>query len=154
MQFLDSVREVAEKCAEEHGLVIFDVTLQKEKTGRVLRISLEGDVTLDGCAAVSRGVSRWIDEQSEDTVPFDNYHLEVSSLGLDRPLRNEKDFSSQIGKLCRIETKNKDESGRRRYKGRIVSAMPSGVKIYTEEESAEFTIAYENIKKANIEIEI
>ena len=151
---IDLIRPVAESYAEQQNLKLYDLTLQREKNGRVLRVSLDGDVTLEKCATISRMLSAWLDEQPESLIPYDNYQLEVTSPGIDRPLKTQKDFASQLNKLVRIQTKDKDETGRRNYKGRITEVSDTAVTIYTEEESAQFTINIDNVKKANIEIEL
>lgn len=152
--FIDQLLPVAEKCAETHNLNVFEITLRSEKSGKVLRVNLDGNVTLEQCADISRGISEWIDSQPEDTIPYANYTLEVSSLGLDRPLRTVKDFTSQMGRLCSIQTKTKDETGRKRYKGKITAVTDSDLTIFTKEENKSFTLPLKDIAKANVEIEL
>ncbi len=152
--FIELLRPKAEEFAARYNLRIYDITLLRERAGRVLRIYLDGAVTLEDCASVSRLVSAWLDEQDETLIPYEHYQLEVSSLGVDRPLRSAEDFASRKGKLCRIQTKDKDATGRKRYKGRITDVSGGSVTIYTEEESVSFTIPISNIAKANVEIEI
>jgi ribosome maturation factor RimP len=147
------LRPLAESYAAQHNLKLYDLAFRREQAGKVLRITLDGDVTLDKCATISRMLSAWIDEQPEGLIPY-KYHLEVSSPGVDRLLKSQEDFASQIGKLVRIQTKEKDQTGRRNYKGRLKAVTDIAVTIYTEEESAEFTIDIANVKKANVEIEL
>lgn len=152
-KFITQLLSQAEEYAGRYNLKVYDVTMRKERTGNVLRISLDGKVDLDSCAEISRLVSAWLDEH-EDLIPVSRYTLEVSSLGLDRPLRTSDEFLSQLGKLCRITTKEKDPSGRKRYKGRIKEVTADSVTIYSDEESAFFNLPLANISKANIEIEL
>ena len=152
--FIDLLRPKAEEFAAQYNLRIYDITLRRERAGRVLRIYLDGDVSLENCAAISRLVSAWLDKQDENFIPYEHYQLEVSSPGIDRPLRNAEDFISQKGKVCRIQTKEKDNMGRKRYKGRITDILGDNITIYAEEESVSFTIPINGIAKANVEIEI
>jgi ribosome maturation factor RimP len=152
--FLEMLKSVATVAAANHNLDIYEITLRSESNGKVLRVSIDGNVTLDQCADISRAISHWIDSLPEDKIPYNNYTLEVSSLGLDRPLRSQKDFASQMGKLCSIQTKSKDTTGRKRYKGRVTEVTPDYVTIYTDEESKSFTLKIDDIAKANVEIEL
>ena len=154
MNFMELLRGKAEGFAALYNLRVYDITFRKEQGGRVLRIYLDGAVTLDGCAAVSRLVSAWLDGQCEDFIPYDNYKLEVSSLGINRPLRSAEDFAAGKGRICRIQTKEKDSTGRKRYKGRITGVSEGSVTICSGEENAAFNIDIADIAKANIEAEL
>src|ERR1700724_3911862 len=91
---VEAVRAIASRIAAGHGLEIFDVQFRREASGMVLRIRLdrpgpaataEDSVRVDDCARVSRDLSAVLDV--DDVVPT-AYTLEVSSPGLDRPLRH------------------------------------------------------------------
>src|SRR5260370_41747260 len=90
---LEQVRRAAARVASSYGLDIFDVQFRREASGMVLRVqidrpgpaaSAEESVSVEDCARVSRDLSAILDV--EDAVPT-AYTLEVSSPGLDRPLR-------------------------------------------------------------------
>src|SRR5215211_7264904 len=96
---VEQVRSVAARVAAGYGLEIFDVQFQREAPGMVLRVqidrpgpaaSAEESVSVEDCARVSRDLSAVLDV--EDVVPT-AYTLEVSSPGLDRPLRHADDYS-------------------------------------------------------------
>lgn len=100
---------------ERFGLELVDVEYVKEGSDYFLRayIDKEGGVTIDDCEAVSRPLSDMLDE--EDFIP-DAYILEVSSPGLGRQLKKEKDFIRSIGKevdvkLYKAVEKRKEFSG-------------------------------------------
>lgn len=100
---------------ERFGLELVDVEYVKEGSDYFLRayIDKEGGVTIDDCEAVSRPLSDMLDE--EDFIP-DAYILEVSSPGLGRQLKKEKDFLRSIGKevdvkLYKAVEKRKEFSG-------------------------------------------
>ena len=151
---MELLRCQSELFAAQYNLKVYDITFRREHTGKVLRIYLDGAVTLEDCAAVSNLVSVWLDEQEESFLPYGHYQLEISSLGVDRPLRSAEELAAQNGELCRIQTKEKDSMGRKRYRGRITDVSNSTVTIYTEEEHKSFTIHIGNIAKANVETEI
>ena len=83
------------------GFELVDVEWVKEGANWYLRayIDKENGITVDDCEEVSRALSDLLDE--EDFIS-ENYILEVSSPGLDRPLKKEKDFARSIGKDVEI----------------------------------------------------
>ncbi|MDH4064129.1 MAG: ribosome maturation factor RimP [Acidobacteriota bacterium] len=106
---LERVRAVATRVAASHGLEIFDVELRRERGRQILRVVLdrpgpnltpEDSVSLDDCARVSEELSAILDV--EDPVPSDRYTLEVSSPGLDRPLRRTDDYQRFAGRKAKI----------------------------------------------------
>jgi ribosome maturation factor RimP len=76
---------------KSEGLELTDLAFRKEARGWVLRIFMDkpGGVTLDDCTEISRQLGDQI--EVEDLIPH-SYTLEVSSPGLERPLKKEKDF--------------------------------------------------------------
>src|SRR4051812_25787181 len=105
------VREVATRVAETHGLQIFDVQFRREGPGLVLRVQLDrpgpsatpdDSVSVDDCARVSRDLSAVLDV--EDVVAS-AYTLEVSSPGLDRPLRHAADYERFAGRRAKLVTR-------------------------------------------------
>jgi len=106
---LERVRETAARVAASYGLDIFDVELLRERGQQVLRVVLdrpgpnrtaEESVSLEDCARVSEELSAILDV--EDVVPADRYTLEVSSPGLDRPLRDADDYRRFAGRRAKI----------------------------------------------------
>jgi ribosome maturation factor RimP len=90
------------------------VDAQVSNRGRFLRIFMDkpGGITLEDCAAVSRHLSRVLEVEGID---YDR--LEVSSPGLDRPLRKAADFARFAGQKVDVRMRLADASGRRRYVG-------------------------------------
>jgi ribosome maturation factor RimP len=115
----------------------------------VLRVSLDGVVTLDSCAEISKTLSDWLDGIE---VPAKRYSLEVSSLGIDRPLRNEAEFAEHIGKYCKLSVKTKGSDGRKRYGGKIIKVESGNITLLSEDEGREFIIPADDIAKANLDI--
>ncbi|MDO5349208.1 MAG: ribosome maturation factor RimP [Lachnospiraceae bacterium] len=100
---------------EEHGFELVDVEYVKEAGSWYLRayIDKEGGIAVDDCEVISRILSDWLDK--EDFID-DSYILEVSSPGLGRPLKKEKDFARSIGKdvdvrLYKALNKSKEYTG-------------------------------------------
>ena len=88
---------------ESNGFELVDVEYVKEAGNWYLRgyIDKPGGITVHDCETVSRAFS---DRLDEDDFIEDSYIMEISSPGLDRPLKKEKDFARSIGKLVEIRT--------------------------------------------------
>mgnify|MGYP002153789174 CR=1 FL=1 len=96
------VTEIAERVARPEGLEVTDVELFGSGRRRLLRISIDKPqgITHADCEQVSRQVGAILDV--EDVVPGGSYTLEVSSPGLERPLKRPRDFQACLGKKARI----------------------------------------------------
>ena len=147
----EKIARLAGSVAETQGIWIAGVELAgsvRKPTVRVF-IDKEGGVTLDDCATVSRGLSALLDV--EDVVRS-TYVLEVSSPGLDRPLKGKKDFGRFLGKLARIVTKESIEN-QNFFVGRIMEVKENTV-ILKVNEKGEVEIPFENVSNARLEIEL
>jgi len=98
-------------------LELVDIEFRREGHGWVLRLYIDrpGGVTLDDCARVSREVGSYL--EVEDPVDH-SYHLEVSSPGLERPLKKENDFIRFSGRLARVKLRHK-RNGQRVFIGML-----------------------------------
>ena len=126
----DELRAVAARIAQSHGLELFDVQFRRESHGWVLRVildrtssgsaaSAEDVVTIDDCRRVSEDLSVRLDVEPELTGgPDRKYTLEVSSPGLDRPLRGEDDYRRFTGRLAKIVTRE-PVGGQSHFAGRL-----------------------------------
>jgi ribosome maturation factor RimP len=96
------VKEICEQLADELGYELVDVEFLKEGSNYFLRVYLDkpGGINLDDCQKVSQLLSDKLDEKDPITTP---YYLEVSSPGLDRPLKNDKDLKRNLGKEIEIK---------------------------------------------------
>jgi len=105
---LDTIRAIAERVARSHGLDVWDIVSRREPQGQVVRVFIdrpgpaatpEESVSIEDCERVSREIGTILDV--EDPLPF-AFTLEVSSPGLDRPLRGEDDYRRFAGRLAKI----------------------------------------------------
>ncbi|PLV60153.1 ribosome maturation factor RimP [Thermotoga sp. KOL6] len=143
---VEKVRKEAERIAEEQGLEIFDIQYRRESRGWVLRIIIDnpvGYVSVRDCELFSRELEKFLDR--EDFIAH-SYTLEVSSPGLDRPLRGPKDYVRFVGKLAKIVTKDG-----KTFIGRIESFSDGTITVSDEKGLHEIDI--EDVKRANLEIE-
>jgi len=122
--------ELFEPVIRSEGLELVEVEYRRESIGWVLRLFVdqEAGVSVNDCARVSRVIGDLLDVA--DLIPT-RYHLEVSSPGLDRPLRKVDHFRNQAGKIIDVRTTVPIEN-RRKFKGVLADAGPEGIAINCE----------------------
>lgn len=120
---------------EQQRFELVDVEYVKEAGNWYLRayIDKEGGITVDDCETVSRALSDWLDE--EDFIE-DSYTLEVSSPGLGRPLKKEKDFERSLGEEVEVRL-YKPREGQKEYTGILKAYDKETVTIETEDSREE-----------------
>src|SRR4029079_6402517 len=105
---LEHIRAIAERVARSRGLEIWDIQSRRETSGHVVRVFIDrpgpastpGDsFSIEDCEQINRELGTILDV--EDPLPF-TYTLEVSSPGLDRPLRDADDYRRFAGRLAKI----------------------------------------------------
>lgn len=130
------------------------VDLEVSGGGRVLRVFVDkpGGVSVGDCARLSERLSERLD--IEDFIPY-RYTLEVSSPGLDRPLKRESDYERFQGRLARITTEPAI-AGQNVHTGRILGLVQgAGGMVKIEEGSGQYlTIPLSQVKRARLEIEL
>ena len=121
------------------------VDAQASNGGRLLRVFIDkpGGVTLEDCAAVSRQLTRVLPVEGVD---FDR--LEVSSPGLDRPLRKSGDFDRFAGQKAELKMRTPDASGRRKFVG-VLRGTEAG-KVNVELDGQIVALALEDIDRAKL----
>lgn len=137
--------------AQVSGLQLVEIQYHRGGGGRsILRIFIdkEGGVTLEDCERLSRQVEAEMDV--EDIIP-ESYILEVSSPGLDRPLRKIEDYRKNIGKMVKLST-HVQINNRKFFIGRL-SRVDEDIITLILENGEEFRISFPEILKANLKIE-
>lgn len=152
----DQVAEIAEPILVSLGLELVDIEYRREGQGWVLRLFIdrEGGVTLDDLVEVSRELGAVL--EVEDTVKT-AYNLEVSSPGINRPLKKEADFVRFAGSRVKIRTHellDPDGSGelRKTFVGELLGFEQGRVLLRLESKAAtEVALDPDGIDKANVE---
>lgn len=149
------VTELAEPLAASLGLELAEVEYRQEGRQMVLRLYIDkdGGVALDDCSAVSRELTEILDV--EDFIQG-HYNLEVSSPGLNRPLKKPSDFERYTGRLVKIRTFEPlaDDAGnmRKTFLGELLGLSDSIVRLKLNEGQTA-SIPLGKVAKANLEFE-
>jgi ribosome maturation factor RimP len=153
---LHKVQEVVTPVVEGQGYELVDVEWKHENGQWVLRVFIdrrEGAadprVSLEDCANISHELSPVLDVAD---VIGPAYSLEVSSPGLNRPLKKEKDFRRFVGQKARIRTKHPVGENRRNFSGRLMDVADGKVKIDVGDQVCEVPV--DDVEKANLVFEI
>jgi ribosome maturation factor RimP len=135
---------VVRPVVEAAGLELVDVTFRREAGRRILRVTVDREegVDLDTIAGTSERLSRRLDLEEFAPGP---YTLEVSSPGVERPLRRPEEFVRRVGDKVKVRTTEPIE-GARNHAGVLVAADEDGVTIATER--GERTLRYGDISSA------
>jgi ribosome maturation factor RimP len=145
----DTLATILRPPVEGAGYELVDLELKREPSGWVLRVFIDGanGVGLNDCERVSREISAVLDVNDVITHA---YNLEVSSPGLDRPLRNAEHFARFVGQKARVRLRQ-GVGGRRNFAGTIRAVDPSGVDVTLEVDGAAFTLPLSDLERANLE---
>ena len=140
MATTDTVRALVVPLLDDRGVELYDVEL----TGGTLRVLVDrdGGVDLDALGELSTTISGALD--ASDPLPG-GYTLEVSSPGLERPLRTPQHFAAVIGRRVAVKTKPGVE-GDRRVDGELLAADEHGFVVAAEQ--GERTLAYADVERA------
>ena len=132
MSAAEQVRAIATPLCVERDLELYDVEHERA-TMRVL-VDRPGGVDVDTLSELNRALSRALDEH--DPIPG-RYTLEVSSPGLERPLRRLEHFDAVIGSTVRVKTRPGTE-GDRRATGELVASDQDGIEVRTDSGTLRF----------------
>jgi ribosome maturation factor RimP len=159
---LDRISQIATPVIEGAGYELVDLEWKRDLGGWVLRVFIDKPggphapgqgISLDGCAEVSQELSTVLDVS--DVVPgSDMYSLEVSSPGLDRPLRREPEFARAVGQKVKVKTKRPlgPPPGRRNFAGALLEVGNHTLKIDVGDRTCEVPI--DEIEKAHLVFEL
>jgi ribosome maturation factor RimP len=123
------------------------VDLQASNGGRLLRLFIDkpGGIGLEDCAAVSRQLTRMLEVEGVDYE-----RLEVSSPGLDRPLRKASDFARFSGQKAEVRMRTPDATGRRKFVGVLRGADEEQVSLEMDGNGQTVALAIGDIDRAKL----
>ena len=149
MEITDRVRRIADGYIEEHGIDIIDIIYRREQQGMVLRIVADkpDGITIKECEELNNFLSGELDKEE---IIRDYYILEVSSPGLDRPIRTDSDFQRAMGKKLEINT-YEAIYGKKAHEGCLIGMEKDNVVI--ESDGISTVIPKNKISLARLKIE-
>jgi ribosome maturation factor RimP len=119
--WMEKVEKVAQEVTSREGCILYDIEFVGAGKGRTLRLYIDKEVpstlsgsgepqgvSIDDCSNVSKALNLLLDE--EDIIPGDSYNLEVSTPGIERPLRKAWHFEKAVGKKIWVKTSKAFES--------------------------------------------
>ena len=149
-EVLEKVTPLIENTAMRYGFIPVEIEFVKENHRWFLRIYLyskEKDVTLDDCERVTRSLSDFLDE----LIPV-KYYLEVSSPGLERKFKSDKEFLIFKGRRISVKLKQPLEGEDEKiFKGEILDYNTNeGLKLFRFDDGQELLIPRDNIQSAKL----
>jgi len=144
---IEKIQEFVEGFLPSMDLELVEIQYRQEGEGWVLRLFLDGPdgISIDKCSKVSRELSFFLDV--EDLIPH-AFNLEVSSPGLERPLRSMADFKRFVGKKARIKLRHPIE-GQKVFIGLIGASDEHGFELQFEDGISD-RFLMDQIKKARL----
>ncbi len=140
------IRQLAEGVCRDRGVELFDVEYVPGRGTSILRVFIDDEVgvSVEDCATVSRELAALLDV--EDPIRG-RYRLEVSSPGIDRPIRHSDDARKMIGKLVKVKTRTAIE-GRKGFTGRLTDVRGEIWVVHMEDRDWE--IDARDVDRANM----
>lgn len=147
----ERVREIAERVATDHGLELVHAEVAGPEGKPILRIFIDKPegVTHEDCAAISLHLGTVLDV--EDFI-HSAYTLEVSSPGLERGLYKRQDYERFAGRMAKMKSRVAI-NGQRNFRGQILGLEGEKI-IFEDKTSGRITVPFEQIVKANLELDV
>lgn len=149
----DTASRLVQPILEDLGLELVEVEYKKEGKNWFLRVYIDSPkgIAIEDCGVVSEKLSEKLDEQ--DPVN-ENYYLEVSSPGAERPLKSEEDIKRAVGKYINITT-YKPLNGDKVFEGTLLSFQDGILEISQKEKQKKvrMEVPYNKVAKARLAVE-
>ncbi|MCL5405430.1 MAG: ribosome maturation factor RimP [Deltaproteobacteria bacterium] len=145
-ELIGRIWNLVEPVIAARDMEVLDIEYRRESLGWVLRIFLDSQrgIRVEDCAEISRVVGEMLD--SADLIPI-AYNLEVSSPGIDRPLRKLEHFQKHIGDIIEVRTISPVQN-RRNFRGALKEVSPEGLTVQCD--SQDYSIGMPLIERARL----
>lgn len=146
---IEEISKYAASLLPSMGLELVEVQFRREGHGWVLRVFIDSEqgITIDHCADVSREISAYLDV--EDLIDH-QYNLEVSSPGLERPLKSLADFERYMGKKARVKLREPID-GQKVQIGIIEQVIDNEIELELED-GKKVRFSFDSINKARLSL--
>ena len=154
-KMVEQLEKALEVLLKESGYELYDLKFIRQKSKKTLRIFIdhpERSIAIKDCEEVSRKVGPLLDEQE---LLKGAYYLEVSSPGVERELRNERDFKRFVGETVKVITLEPVEK-RTVFIGKLTDfdLENKALEVLERDSNRLFKIKYANVKKAQLYLEV
>lgn len=135
---VETVTALVKPILDDHHFYLTDIEFVKEGGGWYLRVYIDkpGGITLDECVLVSEALSEKLDSMDPDPIP-QQYFLEVSSPGAERPLKREMDYEQAIGDYIHVSLFKKLD-GKKIFEGTLKDLKPDQLTLTVKDKSRKF----------------
>ncbi|QVI33560.1 ribosome maturation factor RimP [Lacticaseibacillus chiayiensis] len=135
---VETVTALVKPILDDHHFYLTDVEFVKEGGGWYLRVYIDkpGGITLDECVLVSEALSEKLDSMDPDPIP-QQYFLEVSSPGAERPLKRERDYEQAVGDYIHVSLFKKLD-GKKIFEGTLKDLNPDQLTLTVKDKSRKF----------------
>lgn len=150
-EVVSHVYEITERVGAPEGIEVVDVELRGAGKSRLLRIYVDkpDGVTHGDCEFVSRNVGTILD--MEDVIPGGGYTLEVSSPGVERPLKRARDYERFVGHKVKVLLRE-PVAEKRRWEG-VLAGFADGVATLTPASGSPLQFQLRDVERANLKFE-
>ena len=146
-ELLDKITEFSNQTLQGSGLFMVDLEVKGSESKYVISVFVDSEhdgVNIDQCAKVSREIIFLIESHE---VIAGKFTLNVSSPGLDRPLKDRRQFAKNTGRLAAV--KFTAEAGSSSVKGKLTEVTDSGIVLTTDKGTSHF-VSWENLSEIKI----
>jgi ribosome maturation factor RimP len=152
-EIVDAVRALTERAALDQGVEVVEVVFRRQGRHTLVRVDVDRagvpGVSLADCERVSRALEALLDEAD---LFQDSYELQVSSPGLERPIRSQDDVRRNTGRRVRVETREPVE-GRHVFSG-VLEGMRDGVLLLRLDDGSAAGVPLGSVSLARQELEL
>jgi ribosome maturation factor RimP len=143
--FKENIVRISDEIAQKLGFFLVDVVFRGDQRNRIVEVYVDGEnnVSADNLAEISREINKTIEEQ--DLIK-ESYRLDVSTPGVDRPLKYIKQFPKHLNR--KIEITYKAEEGLKTLTGKLVGIKGEELTFLSEKNN--LIVEYKNITKAKV----
>ena len=143
--FKENIAKISEEIAQKLGFFLIEVVFRGDQRKRIIEVFVDGEknVSADDLADISREISKIIEEQDLIKEP---YRLDVSTPGVDRPLKYLKQFSKHINRNFDLTYKTVDDE--RNIKAKLIGI--EGEELIFNYDKKDLIIEFKNITKAKV----
>lgn len=141
------IEEIVRPIIEQADAFLVDVSIKKSNTGLMLEIYIDNDsgITTECCAEISRLISKVIDA---DNLFEKRYHLVVSSPGIDRPLKLQRQYCKNVGRTMTVRYLHEDKN--RSCRGVLIESDAETIVLRLDDDSLT-SITYDRIIEARVQ---